>query len=393
MFSRFFKPKFYKKSKSRLDTLKLRIEIIQKKRNAVHKFLKNDIAEFLRSGLDYNAYQRAAGLLMEDNKSLCYDLIDKYSGCVLNHLDDLTKLRECPDECKEAVQTLIYAAARFGDLPELRDLRSLFTHKYGNSVEPYLSQQFVCKLRQDLPARETTIQFLHDIAGEFSLQWDRNSLIQQIFRPPLSCGERNQDEETEMSNKGEGKKDVISIYISGNEEEESRSSSEIWTQDSKKDSSSSSFPSVSEDDDDKEPEKKRPFSSGRVLSPYRLTPKIPNHKVEGNLQNEEKPKLEPKPNHRVEGNLQNEEKPKPEPKLNHRVEDNLQNEEKPKPEPKPNHKVEDNLQNEEKPKPEPKPKPKGISVRTIRSSFSARHVHPKLPEFDDLETQLSSIRR
>ncbi|KAI9070950.1 hypothetical protein K1719_047090 [Acacia pycnantha] len=349
MFSRFFKPKFYKKSKSRLDTLKMRIEIIQKKRNAVHKFLKNDIAEFLRSGLDYNAYQRAAGLLMEDNKSLCYDLIDKYSGCVLNHLDDLTKLRECPDECKEAVQTLIYAAARFGDLPELRDLRSLFTHKYGNSVEPYLSQQFVCKLRQDLPARETTIQ------------------------PPLSCGERNQDEETEMSNKGEGKKDVISIYISGNEEEESRSSSEIWTQDSKKDSSSSSFPSVSEDDDDKEPEKKRPFSNGRVPSPYRLTPKIHNHKVEGNLQNEEKPKPEPKPNHRVEGNLQNEEKPKPEPK--------------------PNHRVEDNLQNEEKPKPEPKPKPKRISVRTIRSSFSARHVHPKLPEFDDLETQLSSIRR
>lgn len=29
----------------------------------------------------------------------------------------------------------MYAAARFADLPELRDLRTTFTEKYGNSVE------------------------------------------------------------------------------------------------------------------------------------------------------------------------------------------------------------------------------------------------------------------
>ncbi|KAK4267460.1 hypothetical protein QN277_024238 [Acacia crassicarpa] len=392
MFSRFFKSKFYDKSKSRLDTLKLRIEIIQRKRNAVHKILKNDIAEFLRSGRDYSAYQRAAGLLMEDNKSLCYDLIDKYSGCILIHLDDISNLRACP-VCKEAVQTLIYAAARFGDLPELRDLRSLFTQKYGNSFEPYLNREFVCKMRQDLPARETTIQFLHDIAGEFSLQWDSNSLIQQIFRQPSFCGERNQDEEIEMSKKGEGKKDVISIYISGNEEEEPRSSTEIWSQDSKKTSSSSSFPSE-EDDDDDDPEKKRPFSSGRVPAPYRLTPKKPNHRAEGNLQNEEKPKPKSKgisvrssssfPS--VSEDDDDEEPENKRPFSSGRV-----------PAPycltprKTNHRVEGDLQNEEKSKlePESKPKSKGISVRTIRSSFSARYVHPKSPEFDDLATQLS----
>jgi len=49
--------------------------------------------------------------------------------------------RDCPDECKEAVPSLIYAAARFGDLPELLELRTLFTEKYGNSLQPYINKE------------------------------------------------------------------------------------------------------------------------------------------------------------------------------------------------------------------------------------------------------------
>ncbi|XP_054782528.1 uncharacterized protein LOC129289790 [Prosopis cineraria] len=341
MFSRFFKSKFYKKSKSCLNTTKLRVEIIQRKRNAVQEFLKNDIAEFLRRGLDYNAYQRAAGLLMEYDKSLCYELIDKYSECVLNHLDDLNKQRDLPDECKEAIQTLIYAAARFGDLPELRELRALLRQKYENSFEPYLSKEFVTKSRQDLPTRETKIQLLYDIAGEFSLQWDGNALIQQIHRPPSMCEGRSRDEELSKnedgSNRGgeEGRdspsqgrnEDVNNVtIIDSGDEDESTTSTDLSSRDGKKASSSSSSASFSEDNDDEA--EKRPFSRGIVPPPY----------------------LIPKPNHdKVEANLQNEEKPKP--------------------------------------------KPKAISVRTIRSGPPAGHVHPKLPESDDLATQLASIRQ
>lgn len=35
----------------------------------------------------------------------------------------------------------MYAAARISDLPELRDLRTLFTEKYGNSLEPYINKE------------------------------------------------------------------------------------------------------------------------------------------------------------------------------------------------------------------------------------------------------------
>ena len=51
--------------------------------------------------------------------------------------------RECPDECREAVSTLMFAAARFADLPELRELRSLFTERYGKSVESYVNKEVI----------------------------------------------------------------------------------------------------------------------------------------------------------------------------------------------------------------------------------------------------------
>jgi hypothetical protein len=40
--------------------MKVRLEAIKKKRNAVQKYLKNDISDLLRSGLDINAYGRVS---------------------------------------------------------------------------------------------------------------------------------------------------------------------------------------------------------------------------------------------------------------------------------------------------------------------------------------------
>lgn len=51
--------------------------------------------------------------------------------------------RDCPDECKEAIPSLMYAAARFSDLPELRELRTLFTEKFGSVLEPYISKEVI----------------------------------------------------------------------------------------------------------------------------------------------------------------------------------------------------------------------------------------------------------
>ncbi|KAH1105130.1 hypothetical protein GLYMA_13G358600v4 [Glycine max] len=269
MFNALFKPKFYSKCKSRLKLIKMRLETICKKRSAVQKFLKKDIADLLRSALDYNAYGRAEGVLVEQNLTFCYEIIGKFTTCILGHVGDLYKQRDCPAECKEAIQSLIYAAARFSDLPELRELRSLFTGKFGNSLELYISKEFVEKLRQYPPSKEMKIQLLHDVAQEFSIEWNSKALEQRLHSPPQLHLEKakpdllndHEDHKNNDVSLFEGKKDTSDAYWRSPRSSTEDDNSSL---DGHNKACSSSLGSVSED----ETEIKRPFSYNLVPPPY-----------------------------------------------------------------------------------------------------------------------------
>lgn len=45
-----------------------------------------------------------------------------------------------------AVSSLMFGAARFSDLPELRDLRQIFQERYGNSMECYVNKEVIFQL-------------------------------------------------------------------------------------------------------------------------------------------------------------------------------------------------------------------------------------------------------
>ncbi|KAB1218574.1 IST1-like protein [Morella rubra] len=181
MFDGILKSKFHNKCKSNIKLTKARLEAIRKKKNAVLKYLKNDIADLLKNALDINAYGRAEGLLIEQNRSTCYEFIEEYCGCIYSHLSVMQKQRDCPEECKEAVASLMYAAARFADLPELRDLRTTFTEKYGNSVESCTNTELVERLRSNPPTKEMKLQLLKDIAQESNIEWDSKRLEQTLY--------------------------------------------------------------------------------------------------------------------------------------------------------------------------------------------------------------------
>ncbi|KAA8541811.1 hypothetical protein F0562_022963 [Nyssa sinensis] len=192
MFEGLLKSKFYSKCKSSIKLTNTRLEIIRRKRNAMQKYLKNDIADLLKNGLDINAYGRAEGLLVELNLSRCYDFVEQFCGCVSNHLPVMNKQRECPEECKEAVSSLMFAAARFADLPELREFRSIFTDRYGNSLESYVNQEFV-KLNSTSLTKDMKLQLMQDIALESGVEWDCKALEQKLYKPPASKQDRSKD--------------------------------------------------------------------------------------------------------------------------------------------------------------------------------------------------------
>ncbi|KAK7294185.1 hypothetical protein RJT34_17070 [Clitoria ternatea] len=277
MFRWLLKPRFYSKCLSYVKFMKIRLETLQNRKKSVLKFMKSDIAELLRSGLDYDAYRRAEVLLLEQNMLSCYELIEKFTGSISDHVEDITKQKECPDECKEAVPSLIYAAARIADLPELRELRTIFTEKFGNSLEPYINREFVDKLRRAQPTREMKIQLLYDIAQEFSLEWDDKALRQRLYTLTSSLEERpkpggehtegrdiNTSEGKERNSLPFGRKDLNDDSWMHQSSSDDETSTDTSSHDGRK-GGSSSLGSVSEDD---EVEIKRPISYWLIPPPY-----------------------------------------------------------------------------------------------------------------------------
>ncbi|KAH0659150.1 hypothetical protein KY289_027898 [Solanum tuberosum] len=174
------KNKFYSKCKSTIKQTKTRIDMIRKKRNSTQKYLRNDIADLVKSELDVNAYDRTEGLLVELNLLSCYDFLDQYCEQILSHLDTISTQRECPEDCKEPVGSLMFAAARLADLPELRQLRTMLNERYGNSLESCVNNQFAANLKPVPHKLDVKLQLMQDIAVEYGLEWNSKALQQML---------------------------------------------------------------------------------------------------------------------------------------------------------------------------------------------------------------------
>ncbi|XP_055822335.1 uncharacterized protein LOC129891107 isoform X1 [Solanum dulcamara] len=163
---------FSSKCKSLVKATRTRIEVVRRRAESKQRFLKEDLAKLLHNGLDINAYGRTEEFLLGQNLLSCYDFVEQSCEYIVKQLSYMQKLRDCPENCREAVASLMFAAARFSDLPEIRELRDLFQERYGNSLECFVNQKFVEKLSSRPPAVEKRIQQLQDIAVEFSIRWD-----------------------------------------------------------------------------------------------------------------------------------------------------------------------------------------------------------------------------
>ncbi|KAL5676292.1 hypothetical protein ACJX0J_012423, partial [Zea mays] len=99
--------------------------------------------------------------------------------------------KDCPPEFREAVSNLIFAVARYPDLPELCDLRHIFTERYGNFVEHFVSQEFIQKLDSTEFTNEERFQVMQSVAEELSVSFDAK--LMQRMQPEaaetaIDCG-------------------------------------------------------------------------------------------------------------------------------------------------------------------------------------------------------------
>ncbi|KFK30216.1 hypothetical protein AALP_AA7G232900 [Arabis alpina] len=171
-----------------------RIKLLRNKRQVVVKQMRRDIAVLLQSGQDATARIRVEHVIREQNIQAANEIIELFCELIVSRLTIITKQKECPVDLKEGIASLIFAAPRCSEIPELGDLRDIFVKKYGKDfvsaatdLRPTcgVNLMLVDKLSVRHPGGEFKLKFLKEIAKEFQVDWDTTETEQELLKPEV----------------------------------------------------------------------------------------------------------------------------------------------------------------------------------------------------------------
>ncbi|XP_023544297.1 IST1-like protein [Cucurbita pepo subsp. pepo] len=170
-----------------------RIKLLRNKREAAVKQMRRDIALLLQSGQDATARIRVEHVIREQNVLAANEIIELFSELVVARLSIIAKQRECPADLKEGVASLIFAAPRCSEIPELSALTNVFEKKYGKDfvsaatdLRPNcgVNRLLIDKLSVRTPAGEVKLKIMKEIAMEHQIEWDTTESEKELLKPP-----------------------------------------------------------------------------------------------------------------------------------------------------------------------------------------------------------------
>lgn len=168
-----------------------RVNLLRNKREILIKQLRHDVSQLLIKGQLQSSFRRIELVFKEQNLLHGYDMVEQFCECILKRLSYIRRHKDRPQDINEALSSLIFAAARCSDLPELQRLRSFFVKRYGlefasASVELLpgsgVNKQIIEKLSVRSPTCDSKLNLMKEIAGEFNLQWD-SSIEAELCKP------------------------------------------------------------------------------------------------------------------------------------------------------------------------------------------------------------------
>lgn len=172
------------KCKTCLNLAISRIKLLRNKREVQLKKMRQEIAQFLQTGQEAIARIRVEHIIREMNILAAYEIVELFCEFVLARVPILETQKECPSELQEAIASIIFAAPRSSDLPELIQIRNLFTMKYGKEFvsaaselrpDTSVNRVVIEKLSVKAPAANEKLRLLKEIANEYNLKWDTSS--------------------------------------------------------------------------------------------------------------------------------------------------------------------------------------------------------------------------
>lgn len=187
-----------------------RIKLLQNRRDAQLKQMRKEIAQFLQTGQEAIARIRVEHVIREQNMWEAYEILEMFCEFVLARVPILESQRQCPSELQEAVASIIFAAPRCSDLPDLLQVKNLFTSKYGKEFVSAVSElrpdtsvnrTIIEKLSVNAPSAPLKLKLLKEIAREYNVNWDSSETEVEFNKKhdDLLDGQRPRHEDSSLS--------------------------------------------------------------------------------------------------------------------------------------------------------------------------------------------------
>lgn len=164
------------KLKALVNLALARLAVLKNQKQTRFSLARSDVVQLLNLGHEDRALLRVEQVIKEQNMLDAFAMIEGY--CLL--LTERVELiehdnRECPEELKEAISSLIFAASRCGEFPELQQMRALFTSRYGKEFTSRavelrnncgVNPKMIQKMSTRQPSLEARMKVLKEIANE-----------------------------------------------------------------------------------------------------------------------------------------------------------------------------------------------------------------------------------
>ncbi|KAL8227639.1 hypothetical protein R6Q57_015223 [Mikania cordata] len=163
------------KFKATINLAISRITILKSQRQARLTVARSDIIQLLNLNHHEHALLRVDQVIKEQNMLDVYVMVDGYCHLLLQMANLIEKEWDCPDDLKEAVSSLMFAAPRCGEFPELQEIRVILTARYGkefaNGAHELRSNcgvttRMIQKLSPRQSSLDTRMKMLQEIATE-----------------------------------------------------------------------------------------------------------------------------------------------------------------------------------------------------------------------------------
>ncbi|CAK9868169.1 unnamed protein product [Sphagnum jensenii] len=181
------------KCKTLLRLAMARIKLLRNKRDLQIKQLRKEIAQLLTAGQEPSARIRVEHIFREENLLAAYDVLELFCELVTVRLPIIESQKICPLDLKEAISSLIFAAPRCADLPELQQVLALFSVKYGKEFvaaatelrpDCGVNRRIIEKLSVRAPSGEVKLKLMKEVAAEHNIEWDSSDFEAELLKPP-----------------------------------------------------------------------------------------------------------------------------------------------------------------------------------------------------------------